>query len=267
MITNGTLLTSGTAERIKQIGVSMVSVSIDGTKDIHDAIRGKGMYEKSYDALKIMGKQGIKTGCITSVMKENFSALKQLKEELVSVGVERWQLQLAFPEGNMCRISNSLLEPEDVPKLIDLAAELAADGKIRVILPDNVGYYTELETSMRSSSNQTMAVWKGCNAGIRSFGILSNGAIVGCTSMRGSEFTEGRFPQNSLKEIWNNPDAFAWRRKIKVSDLNGDCEKCRYAAVCLGGCSNIRYTVNKTVCSSNPYCAYHSLCLKKGINS
>lgn len=263
MITNGTLVTPQIAEQISRIGVSMVSVSMDGTKEIHDGVRGAGMYEKSCNGLRLMGKEGIRTGCITSVMKENFPVLEEMKEELIALGVGCWQLQLAFPEGNMRRISGSVLKPEQVSELIELAAELAADQRIRVVLPDNVGYYTKRETCMRSSSKQEMAVWKGCNAGVRSFGILSNGAVVGCTSMRGRAFTEGKFPQNSLREIWDNPDAFAWRRKLQVSDLKGDCEKCRYAALCLGGCSNIRYTINGTVYSSNPYCAYHSVSFKE----
>lgn len=255
MITNGTLITPDIVEKMCAAKVSMVSVSLDGTQNIHDMIRKQGSYDKSCNGLRLMKDKGIRTGCITSVMKENLPVLEEMKRQLLMLGVECWQLQTAFPEGNMRSIAGSMLEPSQILTFIDIAYRLGMDSAIRIILPDNVGYYTERETILRSRGKKKIVAWKGCNAGIRSFGILSNGDIVGCTAMRGKEFIEGNIKNHTLQEIWESPNAFAWRRNLKVSDLQGKCAECQYAGVCLGGCSNIRYTVNGTVCSSNPYCA------------
>lgn len=258
MITNGLLIGPEVAERIKKASVSMVTVSLDGTEPLHDRIRRRGSYRESCAGLQLLQEKGIRTGCITSVMQETLPVLMDLKEELVKMGVERWQLQMAVPEGNMCRITEALIKPEQMQMIIDRAWELGEDGRIQVVLPDNVGYYTEKETSIRSRYRKETVVFQGCNAGIRSFGIMSNGDIVGCTSMRGKEFTEGNIRTIPLREIWDSPDAFLWRRKLTPERLGGKCETCRYAGLCLGGCSNTRYTVNGSVNSENPYCAYHA---------
>lgn len=95
-----------------------------------------------------------------------------------------------------------------------------------------------------------------CNAGIRSFGILSNGDITGCTSIRGVEFVEGNIRQRSLRDIWEDPSSFSWRRRMGVEQLGENCSKCMYGKSCLGGCPNTRHTVNGSIYSDNPYCAY-----------
>lgn len=256
MITNGTLLDDVVVQKIKEAGVSMVSVSLDGTKEVHDFIRGNGVYESAYKGLGKMQKAGIRTGCITSVMKQNLPVLKELKEELIKNKVQRWQIQMAVPEGNMRLNRDLLLSPPQMAELIDIAYEMSLDRRIHIILPDNVGYYTKKEMSLRQYGSNGYRTWKGCSAGIRSFGILSNGDVVGCTSMRDSMFVEGNILSRSLKDIWEASDTFLWRRELTREKLGNICSKCVYAKMCLGGCSNTRYTVQGSIFSDNPYCAY-----------
>ena len=87
-------------------------------------------------------------------------------------------------------------------------------------------------------------------------GILCNGDVVGCTSIRRPEYVEGNLRHQTLAEIWNSPDAFLWRRKIQLSDLGSKCQQCRYVASCLGGCTNIRLTTGGKFNSDNPLCVY-----------
>lgn len=256
MITNGTLLDETAVSRIAKLGVSMVSVSLEGTGKVHDFIRGEGVYERASKGLWWLREAGVRTGCITSVMKRNLADLGELKEELVRKGASLWQLQMAVPEGNMRLNRELLLEPWQMAELIDRAYELSQDGRLRILLPDNVGYYTRKETVLRQRGENGFRVWKGCGAGLRSFGLLSNGDVTGCTSLRGGIFTEGNIRVRPLREIWENPSCFSWRRNLAPDSLGIRCSKCRYAELCLGGCSNTRYTVQGSIFSDNPYCAY-----------
>lgn len=256
IITNGTLLSDSVIRKLKSAGVSMVSVSLDGTREIHDFIRGDGVYKKACDGIQRMEKAGIRTGCITSVMKKNLTVLKELKEELIRLRVQRWQIQMAVLEGNMRFQKDLLISPSQMAELIDIAYEMSIDGRIRIILPDNVGYYTRKEMTLRQYKKDGYCTWKGCNAGIRSFGILSNGDVTGCTSMRDGMFVEGNIRSRSLEDIWEDPDSFLWRRQLTKEKLGKTCSECIYAKICLGGCSNTRYTVRKSIYGDNPYCAY-----------
>lgn len=258
MITNGTLLDDESVREISKRKVSMVSVSLDGTRKIHDFIRGDGVYERAVNGIQRLCQAGVKTGCITSVMKQNLDVLWELKEELIGSGISLWQLQMAVPEGNMLLNRELLLEPCQIPELIDTAYEISLDGRLRVLLPDNVGYYTRKESFLRQSASNGSGcrVWKGCGAGIRSFGLLSNGDVTGCTSIRGAAFTEGNIRVRPLREIWEDPSNFSWRRTLTPEKLGEKCSECMYAKLCLGGCSNTRYTTQGSIFSDNPYCAY-----------
>ena len=55
MVTNGLLLTKEKAESIIENGLRAISISIDGTGDVHDYVRGiKGSYERHINALKML---------------------------------------------------------------------------------------------------------------------------------------------------------------------------------------------------------------------
>ena len=102
-----------------------------------------------------------------------------------------------------------------------------------------------------------IAPWDGCNAGTRGFGILQNGDILGCTSIRSKEFIEGNIKERPLREIWEDENNFLWRRQMTKDKLSGACKNCVYGSKCLGGCPNTRLTMNGDIYSENQYCAYH----------
>ena len=99
--------------------------------------------------------------------------------------------------------------------------------------------------------------WAGCSAGKKSVGILQNGDIVGCTSIRNEKMIEGNIRDGSLRDIWFSKDSFLWNRNFKRDDLKGLCRECKYGDMCLGGCSNSRFTLNGTIESENILCSYN----------
>jgi radical SAM protein with 4Fe4S-binding SPASM domain len=105
-------------------------------------------------------------------------------------------------------------------------------------------------------------LWDGCNAGVRGFGLLHNGEILGCTSIRNREYVEGSIRERPLKEIWEDGRAFRWRREITKEKLAGHCGTCKYGGKCPGGCPNTRLTMNGDIYGENRYCSYN-VALKK----
>lgn len=264
MITNGWLLDSGMAQKLKESGISTVAISIDGTPEIHDKIRCKGAFEHARNAFLTMKELGIQTGAVTTITKQNVDILKELKEELISMGVQTWQVQLGLPMGNMKERPDWVLDPEQVRDIIDFCYDTAKEGRIGIFPADCIGYYTkkELEIKQISYKSNMVSIWDGCNAGIRGFGILQNGDILGCTSIRSGEYIEGNIRKRPLREIWEDERSFLWRRKMTKDQLSGACKTCIYGGKCLGGCPNTRLTMNGDIYSENQYCAYH-LALKK----
>ena len=258
LITNGTLVTPSTAAMLSKSGVSMVAVSIDGLDKKHDDVRGSGVWEKVTQTLKNLAENTVPIGVITTLMKTNIGDLEDIYNYLLEHNVVSWQLQVALPEGRFANCRHLMPTAEDVKQIIDYSLTKNLEGKMRIYLADTIGYYTTAEvlSRMLATNSCKPVLFKGCNAGIRSVGILCNGDVVGCTSIRQPEYVEGNLRHQTLAEIWNNPKSFAWRRNLKPSDLGSKCQHCGYVDSCLGGCTNIRLTIGGKINSDNPLCVY-----------
>ncbi|MBO4617920.1 MAG: radical SAM protein [Lachnospiraceae bacterium] len=255
MITNGWLLTPELIKKAKDAGMNTVAISVDGLQETHDRIRRPGSYEKDIRALKWIKEAGLHSAVITTIQKQNIAQLPKLYEIFDELGLDTWQLQMALPMGNFKERSDEMIDPADMFEIINFAHS-KLHGRMMVDLGDCIGYYTKKDTDIRKKRYGEHAEWLGCSAGKYSIGILCNGDIVGCTSMRTKEYIEGNIRQKSIRDIWTDPDGFKWNRALKKEDLGGNCKTCAYGDYCLGGCSNQRMCLNGSIKSGNQYCAY-----------
>jgi len=259
IISNGWFIDADMAQTLKASGVSTVAISIDGTKKVHDSIRKPGSFQRIREAVAHLKHADVTVGAVTTLSKQNIALLPKLRRILVDMGVDLWQVQLGQPMGNFKESPSWVLGPEQVPDIIDFCIETAMAGEIKIFPADCIGYYSEKETLIRQYAGigGPASIWSGCNAGMRNFGILHNGDILGCTSIREKAFIEGNIREKTLSQIWSNPEGFVWYRNSSKAQLSGDCAICIYGSKCLGGCSNTRLTMNGDIYSENQYCAYN----------
>jgi radical SAM protein with 4Fe4S-binding SPASM domain len=251
IITNGWLVTEDMVKTAEANGVETIAISLDGIKSTHDAIRKEGSYDKVINAFKVLNKFNHVSGANTTITKQNIGELDQIKQILIDNKVDLWQIQIGLPMGNLSENRELIIEPDVVNYLLDFAYETTLEGKVKVFPADCLGYFTGKEMIVRQISvgAPTPVTWQGCNAGKRSFGLLHNGDVLGCTSIRERTFVEGNIRQQSLKEIWENPKSFQWARALEKSALQGSCKSCCYGDVCLGGCPNTRLTLKGSIYS------------------
>lgn len=268
MITNGWLLDNSLIERAEKAGINTLAISIDGTEETHDFIRRKGAFKKALAGLDLIRNSKIHSAVITTINSKNITELEDLKNILIENGVEKWQIQIGLPMGNLSHNKGLVASPDMVNKVIDFAYDVIEKGeKIEIDLADCIGYFNSKEAAVRATVTHNAAYnWTGCGAGKYNFGILNNGDILGCTSIRDREFIEGNIKEKSLREIWEDKNAFKWNRDMSKDKLKGKCEKCMYGDICKGGCSNTRLTMNGSIYSENKYCSYN-LALVKAENS
>jgi MoaA/NifB/PqqE/SkfB family radical SAM enzyme len=209
MITNGWLVTESIAKQLVAGNISTVAISVDGNKEIHDRIRKPGSFERLERSFKILRDAGINCGAVTTISKENIHILRDIKEELIRMGVSSWQVQLGLPMGNFAR-QDWLLEPRQVDDILDFCYDTIREGRIIVYTADCLGYYSHKELQIRQMAFNAPGyqLWDGCNAGIRGFGLLHDGNILGCTSIRNREYVEGNIRDRPLRSIWEDKQAF-----------------------------------------------------------
>lgn len=256
LITNGWIWDDILISKAKESGIHSVAISIDGLYETHDYIRRKGSFEKDMYCIHKLLEAGIHVAVITTINKKNIIELDDMYHLFSSLGVSIWQLQIAMPMGNFKAHQDLYLVPNDIDEIIDFAYERLGKG-VTIALADCIGYYNQKSMAVVRNHIAKDWCWQGCGAGKQSIGILHNGDITACTSLRSSEFVVDNVLRRSLMDIWNDPFSFLWNRQMEKEKLEGLCKKCQYGEICLGGCSNSRLCMNGSVYSDNQFCSYH----------
>ncbi len=248
IITNGFSVTKQIIKQLKEIQPELMAVSLDGgTAATHDRIRGmKGSFNRAMASIDQFLDLGLPTGVITTVHKLNLSELSAIRERLVGKGVA-WQIQMATPFGRLTR--EYVLSEEEFYALglfIAASRKQYATKDLKVAGAHDMGYFS------RYLAEVQVQPWRGCQAGISTLGIQSNGNIIGCLALS-DPFVEGNIRERSIQEIWRDDHSFSYSRHVRDSDLGGECRHCTFQRRCKGGCSAVSYTMTGRL-HRDPYC-------------
>lgn len=251
IVTNGYQVSDALIARCKESRIVSAGVSLDGIRTVHDALRHEGSFDCADRAIKKFIDAGIPVSVITTLSSENADYCSELYMYLRELPIYAWQIQACVPMGYAR--SNSLEYRFDVKKIIEFIRKEAPTAPFIMGIAHNVGYYTEEEGFIRGNTSG-FACFTGCTAGISSVSIDSQGNIKGCASMQDACFIEGNVRANSISEIWENPDLFAYNRKFSRTCLKGHCAECDYGEICKAGCRSYNFfTSGGLFCS--PDCA------------
>ncbi|MDP2947727.1 MAG: radical SAM protein [Nanoarchaeota archaeon] len=82
-VTNGTLLNSSIAKQLEEILPDYIDISLDGTQEVHDYIRGEGKFKITTENLKNFPKKLKKKVFISfTLMRSNKDSFKEMVKEL-----------------------------------------------------------------------------------------------------------------------------------------------------------------------------------------
>jgi radical SAM protein with 4Fe4S-binding SPASM domain len=268
MVTNGRAWTDETTRIAKQVGLESVAFSLDGLEDTHEYIRRvPGLFRHVLSCMDQCRDAGLVVSSISVINRRMLSELEAMRQLLADHGVQRWQVQLGTPTGNMADHPDLVIDPEDLLEIVPkVAAMCRAGGRPKIYPGHNLGYFGEPEADLRDRGG-AIPFWVGCSAGCSVIGIESNGNIKGCLSLPSSmngvdEFVEGNIRDSSLLELWRRKGAFAYNRGFQVRQLNGFCRTCDYAEICRAGCTWAAFSKTGTR-YDNVFCYWRQLQEKK----
>lgn len=249
VITNGFAMSDDIISRLKAARVESVAVSVDGVREVHDAFRQKGSFDRAFRAIGSLLGAGIPVSVISALRADNAPRLPEFYEVLKDYRIFAWQIQACSPMGNA---ASGVDVAFDAGEVIRFVAKTAREAPFAVGIADNIGYYTPEEGELRGRSGVSFG---GCSAGLEAIGIDSVGNVRGCESMYDDAFIEGNLREKTLKEIWEDPDAFAYNRKFSPDMLTGACASCVWGCICAGGCRSYNYFANQGKLYESPLCA------------
>jgi radical SAM protein with 4Fe4S-binding SPASM domain len=255
LITNGSLLNQQNLNFLKEAGINTLGISIDGTRNVHDLIRGlPGLFDSIQQNIQQAELAGFTLSAITTVNKLNIADLINLKNYLITSPFKIWQVQIASANGRMPQ--EVVLTPEEFYLNGLFLAQTrinTSKEKLAVIANHDFGYHSNI-IPRHTIYNQ----WAGCPAGINTLGIQCDGTIKGCLSIKEELQEPFNIRTTSLKDIWQHKDLCNWNQpERKQKSLTGFCKECNYNSTCLAGCSDMASQQN---CHTfdNHYC-YHRI--------
>jgi radical SAM protein with 4Fe4S-binding SPASM domain len=253
---------------MREAGVQQVSISIDGTRETHDRLRGRaGSWDAAFASYRNIGRAGIPLSCNTQINRLSAPELPLIYEDIVAAGCRAWQLALTVPMGRAADRPEILLQPSELLDLFPLLNELAIRAEHDGVLfhpGNNVGYYGPYERRLRKMQGEN-AIWDGCQAGLTSIGIEANGAIKGCPSLPTSAYVGGNIRETPLRELLETAELKInanMGTREGTSHLWGFCKTCDYAELCRGGCTWTAHVFFGQR-GNNPYCHHRALMRQK----
>lgn len=173
LLTNGTLINRRRAELLAEASPSTVQISIDGMKEYHESIRGKGAFSKLETAIANLKAAGINPLMKMTINKHNKNNVMEVIDYCTSSGL-KVNFSLAQELGNV-KENSMMPSPEEYFKLfLKMHAKKKAEN-LGITLPDfSIEEYIETGTPK-----------SGCSAGLRMAAITKDDYILPCVFMSG----------------------------------------------------------------------------------
>jgi radical SAM protein with 4Fe4S-binding SPASM domain len=257
--TNGFLVNDRILTKLGEIGVHCIQVSLDGTKDTHDSIRGRtGSYTRAVETLRKASSAGFYTIMSTTITRRNLAEIEQLMMLADSLHVSTFKLNGFMPAGRGREHKEDLIVPKAeitalVPALLEKKQEL--DQALDVQLD---ALYPWLVEPPMTSSHVVRGVKRSpqlrCSAGQSSLVITPGGTVLACPYL--TSFPLGNIRESPLEKIWHGKEEILVRfRNLHQEDLAGKCRDCGYVPEkCPGGCRALSYNLNGEFFGEDPYC-------------
>ena len=274
MQTGGRNFSRERAAALRDAGLAAVGVSVDGPAMIHDRLRGNlGSHHAAIQALDNAHDVGLIVTANTQINRLNWDRLRETAAELQAHHAQSWQVQLTTPMGRAADHPEWILEPWRVVEVVDTLAAIQAEAAksyrggipFNVFANNNIGYFGPHEQILRSRPGGPDQHWRGCQAGMMSMGIESDGTVKACPSLPTHPYAGGNVLDLPLERIWEDSPEVRFTRDRDAGELWGFCKTCYYADVCRAGCSwTAHVTLGKR--GNNPFCYHRVVQLrKKGI--
>jgi radical SAM protein with 4Fe4S-binding SPASM domain len=255
LLTNGTLLDREWVEFLGGFPLS-VQVSIDGSRaEIHDAIRGRGSFEKALRAVEHLQEAGLGsrlTICAT-VMQGNARDLPEIIHLGERIGVPLVRFLPLRKKGRAAGAWDAIgtgLAVEDAEAFYRLVADRAVAGKTTTAVSCGVSGVL-LKLPRETSPDE---IW--CPVG-RKIDVDFNGDAYPCVLLMEEGFRLGNVHRDSLasmvkSERMRETCSSLVRRRTSI----GRCASCLWQNLCQAGCMGQALDNTGTIWGVDDFCNY-----------
>lgn len=244
LMTNGTLIDAKNIEDILE-AFDSVRISIDGSnEEIHEFYRGKGTYQKTYDAINALIAKGADVALAMVVTKHNRSDVSSMAKKWGS----RLTFQPLFPLGEGKLHQDLYMSGDEYFKAL-------TDGENGIVPYANLGDLIE-----RHKQNESLMK---CAMGDGEISISCSGDVYPCQLLHVPDYCVGNVLNESIQEIYHS-NKLAKFQNHTVFDID-KCKECDLRLLCGGSCQARHYSETGTIDCAGDFCSYERKSIIDGL--
>jgi putative heme d1 biosynthesis radical SAM protein NirJ1 len=264
--TNGTLITLEVAQKIKEIGVGYVGISLDGLREVNDRFRGQqGAFALAMEGIQNCVKAGQRVGLRFTINRHNLEELDSIFDFIEEENIDRVCFYHLVYSGRGNQMVHEDVTPQESRQAMDIIVRRTRDFEARglqkeILTVDNHcdGVYMYLK-ALEEDPAQAEKI-KGLislNGGNRSGIAFAEVDPLGF--VHPDQFTQhhtfGNVRERKFADIWtdlSNPILKGLKERKPL--LKGRCSACQYLSICNGNFRTRAEAVTGDFWESDPAC-------------
>ncbi len=243
ILTNGTLVTDGVAQRLAAMSPAYIQVSMEGGRATHDHIRGAGNFDRTLGAIEALADAGIRTIVSFTAHRGNYREFPNVVSVARRHGAAKVWADRLLPVGAGSALSDAVLSPAETKEFFTIMARERRRCARRPFSHTTVQLQRALQFLVGGGRPYR------CNAGDGLVTIMPDGELYPCRRL---PIGVGNVRSTPLDELYFSSELLvALRQRGRVS--NG-CEQCFYRHLCRGGLRCLAYAVTGDPFRADPGC-------------
>lgn len=244
---NGTMITTGVAQKLKEIGTMGIGISLDSLNPKkHNEFRDyKNAWRDTVKGMKNCRDAGLAFQIHTTVMDWNKEEVLDITDFAVGMGAVAHHIFFLVPTGRGAEIEKGSLNANEYEELLTAIMKKQQEVSIELkptCAPQFMRIAKEMGMKLRFS--------RGCLAGTGYCIISPSGQVQPCAYLK---MEIGSVREIPFSEIWLNNPVF---KELRTLNYKGDCGICSYKKAC-GGCrARAAYYHAGDYMAEEPLCSY-----------
>ncbi|MBR6569302.1 MAG: radical SAM protein [Clostridia bacterium] len=248
VLSNGSVITDELMDLLKETGAAFVQLSIDGRREVHDALRAPGDYDRTFAMAKRLEEHGIPTYISFTANKENYHDLPQVARQCRKLGITRLWSDRLVPIGHGAELLT--IDKSITMDYLRTLKKARGNWLIRKLYP-----HTEVRMN-RALQFQCGGECYQCGAAKTLVTVDEMGRIMPCRRM---PIVCGNVFDDTLKSVYYQHKVFL---ELRYTDPPSECSCCDHYWACRGGAKCQSYAVYGSFTRADPGC---TLKMKNGI--
>ena len=237
LLTNGLLLNRELLQQLKTRDIR-IQVSIEGTRECNDFIRGQGTYDKILKTISLAKSMDIDILVSYTLNGWNYQYVADTIDKVYKAGAIGIWFDRVIPFDNNIPVMTMEQFVFAMQNISNKQKEYQDSG-FKVLLQRGIQFFF---------NNKESGCYY-CSGISRSFTVLSNGDVLPCRRM---SIPLGNFKTETLLDIYISNNCQELKRVIE--NIPDECKECEYSKFCKGGTKCLSYALYHSLNKGDVHC-------------